>query len=138
MKRSFLNMITVDGRMCRLAEFGFFADSPSFDGDGIIFRTGDRYKRFSLDTGALSDTELKELVLSHTSPNGKYALHLEFASELTDGLGYVHMILHNNENSTESVLTRFMGCARSIGDIPFSDDSERIVFFGYPAEEFGE
>ncbi len=137
MKRSFLNMITVDGRMCRLAELGFFADSPSFEENSIIFRHGDKYKRFNLDTGALSDATPHNLTQNHTSPNGKYTLRLDFASDITDGLGYVHMILHDNETSSETVLTRFMGCADSIGDVPFSSDSERIAFFGYPAEEFG-
>ena len=137
MKRSFLNLITVDGRMCRLAELGFFADSPSFDKNSIIFRHGDKYKRFSLDTGAISEATPPETAKTHTSPNRKYTLRLEFASPVTDNLGYVHMILRNNEASSETVLTRFMGCADSIGDVPFSSDSERIVFFGYPAEEFG-
>ncbi len=138
MKRSFLNMITVDGRMCRLAEFGFFADSPSFDGNCVIFRVGDKYKRFSLDTGTVSEIVPFVTIESHTSPDEKYTLRLEFASEITDGIGYVHMILHNNEDSTEMVLTRFMGCVESIGKIPFSADSKKIVFFGYPADEFGE
>ncbi len=137
MKRSFLNLITVDGRMCRLAEFGFFADSPSFDDNDIVFRNGDKYKRFSLDTGAISEAAPPESTTVHTSPNGKHTLRLEFASAVIDTIGYVHMILHDNEAETETVLTRFMGCADSIGDVPFSSDSERIIFFGYPAEEFG-
>ena len=137
MKRSFLNLITVDGRMCRLAELGFFADSPSFDKNDIIFRHGDKYKRFNLDTGGISGASPPEITNAHTSPNGKYTLRLEFASDITDNLGYVHMILRDNESSSETVLTRFMGCSNSIGDVPFSEDSEHIVFFGYPAEEFG-
>ena len=137
MKRSFLNLITVDGRMCRIAEFGFFADSPSFDGESIIFRVESKYKHFSLETGMVSDTVQLEFTKNHTSPNGKYTLRLEFASEVIDSIGYVHLILRDNETAHETVLTRFMGCADSIGEHPFSEDSERIVFFGYPAEEFG-
>lgn len=137
MARSFLNMITPDGRMCRIAELGFFADSPSFDGDGIVFRRGDKYQRIDLDTGMLSIIE-PHTAQSHTSPDGQYTVRIEFASALTNGRGYVHLMLRDNKKSTETALTRFMGCAESIGDAPFSSDSKRIVFFGYPEDELGE
>lgn len=137
MIRSFLNIVTVDGKLFRVAEFGFFADSPSFDGGGIVFRQGDRYKRIDLDTGVISPSA-PITTEKHTSANGRYTVRLEFASEVTAGRGYVHMLLRDNKKSSETVLTRFMGCAESIGAVPFAADSERVVFFGYPEDELGE
>ena len=137
MKRSFLNMITVDGKEIRLAEFGFFADSPSFDGEAVIFRKGNKYMSFNLENGMLSPS-VPPSQKSCTSPDGKYSVHLNFTSELTDGCEYSEMILHDIDAGTEKVLVRFMGCADSVGNMPFSADSKKIVFFGYPADEFGE
>ncbi len=137
MKRSFLNIITLDGKEIRIAEFGFFADSPSFDGNTVIFRRNGKYMRVDLGSGILSSCE-STAAKNHTSPDGKYSVKLEFTSPLTDGGRYCEMILHDTENDSDKVLVRFMGCAESIGDIPFSEDSKQIVFFGYPADEFGE
>ncbi len=136
MARSFLNIVTADGRLCRVAEFGFFADMPSFDGNGIVFRTGGKYKRIDLDTGMISSAEAVTDGCK-TSHDSRYTVRLDFGSEVTDGRGYVHMILRDNEKSTETVLTRFMGCETSIGARPFSDDSVSIAFFGYPENELG-
>ncbi len=136
MTRSFLNIVTVDGRLCRVAEFGFFADMPSFDGNGIIFRTGGKYKRIDLDTGMISDSEAVTDECK-TSPDSRYTVRVEFESTVTDGRGYADLILRDNEKSTVSVLTRFMGSEASIGKSPFSDDSVSIAFFGYPENELG-
>ena len=136
MTRSFLNIITADGRMCRLAELGFLADSPSFAENGVVFRTGDKYKRLDFDTGLISTADAV-FGNRRTSPDGKYTLRLEFAAPPTDGRGYVQLILRDNKESTETVLTRFMGSERSLGAIPFSADSRSIVFFGYPERELG-
>lgn len=137
MTRSFLNLITVDGRQCRLAEFGFFAESPYFEGDSIIFTREGKLRRFELESG-----EIKEFSgikpTSHAeyiSPTGEHSLRLEFASETTDGRGYAHMVLKNNSDETEKVLARFMGSKNSIGPLPFSRDGKNIVFFGYPEED---
>ena len=140
MARSFLNLITTDGRLCRLAEFGFFADAPSFGNGGIVFRAADKYKRFDLDTGAITTLEAPHTEKSGTqisSPDGRYTLTLKFDSEITNGRGYAHMMLRDNEKNTETVLTRFMGSENSIGTVPFSEDSQNIVFFGYPEDELG-
>lgn len=137
MARSFLNLITTDGRLCRLAELGFYADLPSFDKNSVVFRQDDKFKRFDLADGRITPTEPPSFEKTHTSPDGKHTVTLEFASQLTEGKGYVHLVLRNNENDTQTVLTRFMGCAESVGERPFSDDSESIVFFGYPENELG-
>ncbi len=140
MARSFLNLITTDGRLCRLAEFGFFADTPSFHSGGIVFRAADKYNRFDLGTGAITTVETPRTEKSGThitSPSGRYTVSLEFGSEITNGRGYAHMLLRDNEKNTETVLTRFMGSENSIGAEPFSEDSRSIVFFGYPEDELG-
>ena len=136
MKRSFLNVVSVDGKLFRIAEFGFFADTPSFSGEGIIFRQGDSYKRIDLVTGMIAPSEPPNGE-SDVSPDGNYTVRTEFASKVTNGCGYVHLILRDNKKSTETVLTRFMGCNESVGAMPFSEDSKRIVFFGYPENELG-
>lgn len=140
MARSFLNLITTDGRLCRLAEFGFLADAPSFYENGIVFRAADKYKRFDLDTGAITAVDAplaKKSGAQISSPDGRYTVTLKFDSEITNGRGYVHMMLHDNEKNTETVLTRFMGSENSMGAMPFSEDSQNIVFFGYPEDELG-
>lgn len=137
MARSFLNTVTVDGKLCRIAEFGFFADIPSFDENSIVFRIGEKGRRIDLDTGALSLADLPVCKSDHTSPDGRYTVRTELVSELTNGIGYVHLILRDNKKSTESVLTRFMGNSNSVGVRPFSKDSKTIAFFGYPEEELG-
>ena len=109
MARSFLDLITTDGRLCRLAEFGFFADAPSFNNGGIVFRTADGYRRFDLDTGAITAVEAPLVEKSGapiTSPSGRYTVSLEFGSKITNGRGYAHLMLRDNEKSTETVLTK--------------------------------
>ena len=137
MARSFLNVVTVDGKLCRLAEFGFDADLPSFDKNRVIFRQDGKFKCIDLADGRITPAEPPSFEKTRTSPNGKHTVTLEFATELTEGKGYVHLMLRNNENGTQTVLTRFMGCAESVGERPFSDDSKSIVFFGYPENELG-
>lgn len=137
MARSFLNLITTDSKLCRLAEFGFYADLPSFDKNSIVFRQDGKFKRFDLVDGRITPTEPPSFEKMRTSPNGRFTVTLEIASELIWGKGYVHLMLRNNENGTQTVLTRFMGCDDSIGERPFSDDSKSIVFFGYPENELG-
>ena len=136
MTRSFLNLITTDGKQCRLAEFGFLAESPYFGDDAIIFtRDGSKY-RFALDSGKITPTEaIAAVTEEHISPDKKHALRLEFASQVTDGRGYVHMILTDLSDNTEKVLARFMGSEKSIGPLPFSTDGKNILFFGYPEED---
>ncbi len=136
MTRSFLNLITPEGRQCRLAEFGFLAESPYFDGDTVIFTRDGRHYRFALNSGKITPAELdNKAVEEHISPDKKHALHLEFASDTVNGRGYVHMILTDLSDNTEKVLARFMGSKKSIGPLPFSPDSKNIVFFGYPEED---
>ncbi len=136
MTRSFLNIVTADGRLCRVAELGFHADSPSFDGDGILFRQRDSWKRIDLGTGMISPAK-PPAVDTRTSRDGRYTVRLYIESEDADGFGYVHLMLRDNESGTETVLTRFMGCVDSIGAVPFSADSVSIAFFGYPESELG-
>ncbi|MBQ2766009.1 MAG: hypothetical protein IJF48_03400 [Clostridia bacterium] len=138
MKRSFLNIITLDGKEIRIAEFGFFADSPSFDGNTVIFRRDGNHMRLDLTSGVISSCDAFSTKKKRASTDGKYSVRLEFTSPIIDGLGYCEMILRDTKNDNEQVLVRFMGCADSIGDMPFSVDSKQIVFFGYPADEFGE
>ena len=138
MKRSFLNIITLDGKEIRIAEFGFFADSPSFDGNTVIFRRDGKHVRLDLASGVISSCDIGLTKKKRASTDGKYSVSLEFTSPLSDGLGYCEMILHDTQNDTEQVLVRFMGCDNSIGEMPFSEDSKQIVFFGYPADEFGK
>ncbi len=133
MSKSFLNIITLDGREIRVAEFGFLADSPSFDGDSIVFRHGEKYKRIDLISGVISKSE-PPTRCAGTSPNGKYSVRLNFTSPLTDGRGYCEMVLRNTLSGNEQVLVRFMGCDGSIGAMPFSADGQKIVFFGYPED----
>lgn len=136
MTRSFLNLITLEGRQCRLAEFGFHAESPYFDGDAVIFTRDGKQYRFALESGKITPTESVTAVPEeHISPDRKYALHLEFASDTVNGRGYVHMILTDLSDNTEKVLARFMGSKKSIGPLPFSTDGKNIVFFGYPEED---
>ncbi len=141
MSRSFLNIVTVDGKLCRIAEFGFFADCPSFDGNGIVFRKGADYKRIDLDTGIVGKADVAKTACSadthRTSPDGRYFLWLSVEASANGGKGYVQMMLRDNEKSTETVLTRFMGTENSIGAVPFSEDSVSIAFFGYPEDELG-
>ncbi len=133
MAKSFLNIITLDGREIRVAEFGFFADNPSFDGNSIIFRHGKNYKRIDLVSGVISESE-PPTCCANISPDGNYSVRLSFTSPLTDGRGYCEMVLRDNAGGNEQVLVRFMGCEGSIGAIPFSADSGNIVFFGYPED----
>ncbi len=142
MSRSFLNIVTVDGKLCRIAEFGFHADCPSFDGNGILFRKGTDFRRIDLDTGIVGRVDSPKAAYSpnvcRTSPDGLYTVRLELASPDADGKGYVHMMLRDNKKSTETVLTRFMGTENSMGAMPFSEDSVTIAFFGYPEDELGK
>lgn len=136
MTRSFLNIITPEGRQYRLAEFGFHAESPYFDGDAVIFTRDGAPFHFALDSGKITPAEdVSAVAANHTSPDEKYALRLEFASEAINGRGYVHMILTDLSSGTEKVLARFMGSKKSIGPLPFCADGKSIVFFGYPEED---
>lgn len=137
MSRSFLNIVTVDGRLCRVAEFGFHADMPSFDGDFVVFRKGESYKKISLETGMITSASKPAPSPTRTSPSGRFTVECDIELSDKNGFGYVHLILTDNEKSTETVLTRFMGSENSLGVMPFSDDSVSIVFFGYPEDELG-
>ena len=137
MLRSFLNIVTVDGKLCRVAEFGFHADLPSFDGDFVVFRQGEKYKKISLETGMITAAHKPTAEASRTSPDGKFTGWCEIEHSDKNGFGYVHLILRDNEKSTETVLTRFMGNESSLGVTPFSADGVSIVFFGYPENELG-
>ena len=132
MSKSFLNIITIDGREIRVAEFGFFADSPSFDGDAVTFRHSEKYERIDLVSGALSSAMPPEIE-SCSSSDRKHSVHLRFTSPLTNGRGYCELCLCDS-NGCEKVLARFMGCENSIGALPFSADGQKIVFFGYPED----
>lgn len=137
MARSFLNIVTVDGKLCRIAEFGFHADLPSFSENGIVFRQGEKYKRIDLDTGMISSSEAPAGDNVRSTPDGRFTVRTEIEHPDGDGFGYVHLILRDNEKSTETVLTRFMGNESSLGIMPFSEDSVSIAFFGYPERELG-
>lgn len=137
MARSFLNTVTVDGKLCRIAELGFHADLPSFRQSSIVFCKDKEGRQIDLDTGMLKGAALPSQEKTLTSPDGRYTVRTELASKLINGVGYVHLVLRDNENGTETVLTRFMGNESSIGAKPFADDSRTIVFFGYPEEELG-
>ncbi len=137
MSRSFLNIVTVDGKLFRVAEFGFHADRPSFDGDCVVFRAGGKFKKIDLATGMMTSAEPVTAGVVRTSPNGRFAIRTETELPDENGFGYVHLILEDKEKSTETVLTRFMGNESSLGVMPFSADSVSIVFFGYPENELG-
>jgi len=137
MARSFLNIVTVDGKLCRIAEFGFHADLPSFSKNGILFRQGEKFKRIDLDTGMISSSKAPVGDNVRTTPDGRFTVGTEIEHPDSNGFGYVHLILRDNEKSTETVLTRFMGNESSLGIMPFSEDSVRIAFFGYPERELG-
>ncbi len=137
MTRSFLNLITTDGKQCRLAEFGFYADFPSFDKGSIVFRREEKWYRFMLESGEIAEASALDVPDEkvHISPENSCSVSLEFASEITDGRGYVHMILKNLTDNSEKVIVRFMGSEKSIGTLPFSPDGKSIVFFGYPEKD---
>lgn len=137
MERSFLNIVTVDGRLCRVAEFGFHAEMPSFFGEGIVFRQGGKWRRIDLGTGMLTSAEAPQCETVRVSSDGRYTVRCEIEQPDEDGFGYVHLMLFDKEKGTETVLTRFMGDERSIGAVPFSADSRGIAFFGYPERELG-
>ena len=123
--RSFLNLLdTATGHEIRLAEFGFFADQPAFVDGGIVFSRGDTRMLFSPDTGMLTPYDGEVITRPHD-------LMLNFTSEFTDGIAYCELIRGG------SVLVRFMGARGSIGANPFAPDGKTVVFFGYPAMEFG-
>ena len=123
--RSFLNLLeTTTGHEIRLAEFGFFADQPSFVDGGIAFYRGDVCMLFSPDTGMLSPYHGE-------IPSREHGLVLNFTSEFTDGIAYCELIRNGD------VLVRFMGSHGSIGKNPIASDGKTVVFFGYPAMEFG-
>jgi len=137
MERSFLNIVTIDGRICRIAELGFHADRPSFDGGGIIFRQGDKYKKICLDTGMMTSASEPQTECIRTSPSGSYSIRCEIEQPDENGFGYVHLILTDKEKNPATVLTRFMVDENSLGAMPLPEDSVSIAFFGYPERELG-
>ena len=123
--RSFLNLLEIDtGREIRIAEFGFAASLPSFADGGIVFRRDGSWWKLSPDTGMLSR-------FSGEIPDVPHSIALRFTSEFKDGIAYCELV------SGERVLVRFMGSHDCIGSAPVSSDGKQLVFFGYPAHEFG-
>lgn len=136
MNRSFLNLITANGKQLRIAEFGFHAELPFFDKNSIIFFNNKKAMRFDLDSGKISEEGGKcEPCGNYTSIDKAYNVRLFFESPLTEGRGYAHLILHNTASKSEVVLARFMGSEKSISPLPFSPDGKSIVFFGYPEKD---
>lgn len=119
---SFLNLIDLDsGRQVRLAEFGFYAESPSFCGDDIVFYRDGKCWRFDSNSGAISafDDEIPEKCEERSS------VKLNFISEIVDGIGHCELLAGGK------VAVRFMGSERSIGAVP--EKNGKVVFIGYPS-----
>ena len=124
---SCLNLIELaTGRELRLAQFGFHAERPSFVDEGICFLADGKWKRFSLESGGVSD-------YSGPLPAKSGDARIDFTFPPESGIGYCKLIVGGR------IVNNFMGSAASIGDAPISPDGRMVVFVGYPSREgFGK
>ncbi len=130
--RSYLNIIDItSSREIRAAEFGFYAEKPSFcllyDNECILFERGNIKYIFSLADGSIS--RLKEETEVQFPAPDDVEIYLQILSDAGDTV-YTALTLHGSDGDT--VLCRFMGTVNSIGEHPLSRDGRHVVFFGYP------
>lgn len=131
--QSFLNIIDLaSGRQIRAAEFGFYAERPSFCTDNTIrFYRGETAYLFSLETGSLStDTGGS---CTKQPENNEPRIYLNYKSEPVNKIAYVELIY--GDGAGIRVLGRFMGGTGTLGERPFTSDYCKAVFFGYPSED---
>ena len=131
--RAYLNIIDItSSREIRAAEFGFYAEKPSFcllyDNECILFERGNIKYIFSLADGSISKLKAETKVAFPAPPNDA-EIFLQTLSDAGDTV-YTALTLHGSDGDT--VLCRFMGTVNSIGEHPLSFDGKRVVFTGYP------
>ena len=132
--RSYLNIIDItSSREIRAAEFGFYAEKPSFcllyDNECILFERGNIKYIFSLADGSISRLK-EETEVQFPAPPDDVEIFLQILSDAGDTV-YTALTLHGSDGDT--VLCRFMGTVNSIGEHPLSRDGRQVVFFGYPS-----
>lgn len=132
--RSYLNIIDIkSSREIRAAEFGFYAEKPSFcllyDNECILFERGNIKYIFSLADGSISKLKA-ETKLAFPAPPDGVNICLQALSDAGDTV-YTALTLCRPDGDT--VLCRFMGTVNSIGEHPLSRDGRHVVFFGYPS-----
>ena len=131
--RSYLNIIDIkSSREIRAAEFGFYAEKPSFcllgDSECILFERDNIKYIFSLADGSIS--RLKEETEVQFPAPDDVEIYLQILSDAGDTV-YTALTLRRPDGDT--VLCRFMGTVNSIGEHPLSRDGRQVVFFGYPS-----
>ena len=131
--RSYLNIIDItSSREIRAAEFGFYAEKPSFcllgDSECILFERDNIKYIFSLADGSISKLKA-ETKLAFPAPPDGVNICLQALSDAGDTV-YTALTLRRSDD--EVILCRFMGTADSIGEHPLSFDGKRVVFTGYP------
>ncbi|MBQ8508570.1 MAG: hypothetical protein IJ493_01555 [Clostridia bacterium] len=133
MGRTYLNLLDLaTGREIRAASLGFDADSPSFDGDGILLRRHDgAILRLSLETGMLSPAGVP---LPPPDPSCPVTLRESTTIPSSGAIRYLELVLDGR------ILCRFMGQEGSLGARPLSSDGKTVVFCGYPTagEDWGQ
>lgn len=132
--RSYLNIIEIESsRQIRAAEFGFYAEKPSFclvgENEYILFERDNGKYLFSLADGSISKLKA-EMIVVFPAPSDDIEISLQTLSDAGDTV-YTALVLRRDKS--ETVLCRFMGTGNSIGEYPLSYDGRRIVFFGYPS-----
>ena len=129
--RSFLNVIDLgSGRQIRVAEFGFYAERPSFHSDRDIgFFRGGKPFRLSLETGIVSSGADDIPPCPSTE---KQRVYLNYKSSPSERTAYVELIYE--DASERRVIARFMGGDGTLGARPFNSDYSKVVFFGYPSD----
>lgn len=131
--RSYLNIIDItSSREIRAAEFGFYAEKPSFcllgDSECILFERDNIKYIFSLADGSISKFK-EETEVQFPAPDD-VEIYLQILSDAGDTV-YTALTLRRPDGDT--VLCRFMGTVNSIGEHPLSRDGRQVVFFGYPS-----
>ena len=132
--RSYLNIIDITpSREIRAAEFGFYAEKPSFcllgDSESILFERDNIKYIFSLADGSISRLK-EETEVQFPAPPDDVEIFLQILSDAGDTV-YTALTLHGSDGDT--VLCRFMGTVNSIGEHPLSRDGRQVGFFGYPS-----
>ena len=132
--RSYLNIIEIESsRQIRAAEFGFYAEKPSFclvgENEYILFERNNGKYLFSLADGSISKLK-SDTKVTFPTPSYDVEISLQTLSDAGDTV-YTALVLRRADG--ETVLCRFMGTESSIGEYPLSYDGRRVVFFGYPS-----
>ena len=132
--RSYLNIIDItSSREIRAAEFGFYAEKPSFcllgENECILFERDNIKYIFSLADGSISRLK-EETEVQFPAPPDEVEIFLQTLSDAGDTV-HTALTLHGSDGDT--VLCRFMGTVNSIGEHPLSRDGRQVVFFGYPS-----